>query len=197
METVDTKIKIMDAAMDLFSMNGFNSTTTKSIADRAGVNELTIFRNFATKENLLSEVIDQFFDEDSMKAHIPRELTGIPSEDMYRIITAVRENLMERSKLFRLILREMASNDVVAKKLNTFPQLIKGFMMMRFREALKDGLRDDVDIETAGVFFASYFIRSEMLKIMLGEDPFHEIDEKRTREVIDIFLHGALKEEIR
>ena len=194
MEPADTKVRIMDAAMDLFSTNGFNSTTTRSIAEKAGVNELTLFRNFGTKEKLLSEVIDHYFAEAAMKEHIPRDPTGDPSEDLYRIITAVRENLQERNKLFRLLLREMTSNEVVAEKLHAFPQTIKCFMMMRFKEALKKDLRDDIDIETAGVFFASYFIRSEMLKIMLGDDPFHEIDEKRTREVIDIFLHGALKE---
>jgi len=194
MEPVDTKIRIMDAAMDLFSANGFNSTTTRSIADKAGVNELTLFRHFKTKENLLSEVIDHYFAEAGMKEHIPRDLIGDPSEDMYRIITAVRENLQERKQLFRLMLREVASNEVVANKLHTFPSLIKGFMMMRLKEAMNENFREDIDIETAGVFFASYFIRSEMLKAMMGDDPFHDIDEKRTREAIDIFLHGALKE---
>jgi AcrR family transcriptional regulator len=197
MEPTDTKTRIMDAAMVLFSTNGFNSTTTRSIAERANVNELTIFRHFKTKDNLLSEVIDNYFAEISMKQQIPREMTGDPSEDMYRIITAVRGNLQERKKLFRLMLRELSSNEVVARKLHTFPQMIKGFMMMRFKDALSKNLREDIDIETAGVFFASYFIRSEMLKIMMGEDPFHEIDEKRTREAIDIFLYGALKEERR
>lgn len=194
MEQINTRTRIMDAAMELFSRNGFNSTTTRSIAREAGVNELTIFRNFGTKENLLSEVIDHNFNSAWMKEKIPKDLTGDPAEDMFRIITAARENLVEREKLFRLMLRELVSNELVARKLSSFPQLMKGFMLLRIQEALKGKVRDDIDIETAGVFFASYFIRSEMMKIMVGEDPFHEIDDRRTREVIDIFLHGALKE---
>jgi AcrR family transcriptional regulator len=191
---MDTKIRIMDSAMDLFSENGFNSTTTRSIAEKAGVNELTIFRHFGTKENLLSKVIDHSFDPSGMKEHIPQNMTGDPTVDLFDIIKAVRDNLVCRKKLFKLMLREVTANELVERKLNSFPQLMKDFMMARIKDALKGKVRDDIEIETAGLFLVSYFLRSEMMKIMLGRDPFHEIDEKRTREAIDIFLHGALKE---
>ncbi|MGA1866890.1 MAG: hypothetical protein ACMUFK_05420, partial [Thermoplasmatota archaeon] len=72
--------------------------------------------------------------------------------------------------------------------------IMKRYMLSRFKEALEGRTRPGLDLETAGVFFASYFIRSEMMRMMLGEDPFHEIDERRTREAIDILLNGILKE---
>jgi AcrR family transcriptional regulator len=194
MEPKDTKIRIMDAAMDLFSEKGFKSTTTRSIAEKAGVNELTIFRHFGTKENLLSKAIDHSFDPSGMKEHIPRDMTGDPALDLFHIVNAVRENLICRKKLFKLMLREVAVNELVGRKLNSFPQLMKAFIMARLNDALNGKVRDDIDIETAGLFLVSYFLRSEMMNIMLGRDPFHEIDEERTREVVDIFLHGALKE---
>lgn len=52
-----TKIKIRDAALKLFAEHGYKGATTRSIADEAGFNELTLFRKFKNKENLFNEVL--------------------------------------------------------------------------------------------------------------------------------------------
>jgi len=189
----DTRTKIIDTALQMFSTQGYNSTTTRSIADKAGVNELTLFRNFGSKENLLSEVMDQYFVQMRMEVDHERP-TGDPHEDLYRMITAVMRKLREREPLFRLMIREASRNEIVARKLGKFPVIMKRYMLSRFKEALEGRTRSGLDLETTGVFFASYFIRSEMMRMMLGADPFHEIDERRTKQVIDILLNGILKE---
>ena len=48
-----TRAALRDAALDLFSAQGFDSTTTEEIADRAGVAVRTFFRYFPTKESVL------------------------------------------------------------------------------------------------------------------------------------------------
>src|SRR6201986_5421546 len=50
--------QIAQVAMRLFSERGFRGTTTKEIAQAAGVSEAIIFRHFATKEDLYSAIID-------------------------------------------------------------------------------------------------------------------------------------------
>ena len=50
--------RIVSAALDLFSSQGFGSTTTKQIADLAGTNEVTVFRNFGSKHDLLLAVVE-------------------------------------------------------------------------------------------------------------------------------------------
>lgn len=50
--------RILKAARTLFSQKGFKGTTTKMIALEAGVNEVTLFRNFQNKENLLVQIIN-------------------------------------------------------------------------------------------------------------------------------------------
>ena len=56
----DTKKKILEAAAELFMQNGFNKTTTRAIAARAGINESTFFRNYKTKDALLSDLLYVF-----------------------------------------------------------------------------------------------------------------------------------------
>jgi AcrR family transcriptional regulator len=51
-----TRQRLLRAALDLFTSNGFRATTTPEIAERAGVAEGTIYRHFSGKDHLLNEV---------------------------------------------------------------------------------------------------------------------------------------------
>lgn len=50
--------EIVRVAVKLFSQRGFRGTTTKEIAQAAGVSEAIIFRHFATKEELYCAILD-------------------------------------------------------------------------------------------------------------------------------------------
>jgi AcrR family transcriptional regulator len=54
----DVRGKILKTAIRLFAQNGFRGTTTKEIALAAGVNEVTIFRNFASKQELYAAILE-------------------------------------------------------------------------------------------------------------------------------------------
>jgi AcrR family transcriptional regulator len=49
---------IVEAAVALFSQKGFRGTTTKEIAETAGCSEATIFKHFATKDELYSAILE-------------------------------------------------------------------------------------------------------------------------------------------
>jgi len=48
-----TDIKIIKATFEILQEEGFAKATTKKIATKAGVNEVTIFRKFQNKNNLV------------------------------------------------------------------------------------------------------------------------------------------------
>ena len=52
-----TKTWILDAAAQLFTRDGYEKTTTRAIAELAGVSESTLFRNYKTKEALLNDLL--------------------------------------------------------------------------------------------------------------------------------------------
>jgi AcrR family transcriptional regulator len=49
--------EILAAAAEVFAQHGFRGSTTRRIADAAGVNEITLFRQFGSKEVLLREAM--------------------------------------------------------------------------------------------------------------------------------------------
>ncbi len=54
---MDLRDKILHAAVRVFAEVGFRGATTRRIAQEAGVNEITLFRHFGSKEKLLHEAI--------------------------------------------------------------------------------------------------------------------------------------------
>ena len=61
--TGNTHQRLLDAAARVFARSGLEGATTREIAREAGVNEVTLFRHFRTKEKLLAEVVHRTFDQ--------------------------------------------------------------------------------------------------------------------------------------
>jgi AcrR family transcriptional regulator len=50
--------QILETAVRLFSQHGFSGTTTKQIAQAAGVSEAMVFRHFSSKDELYGAILD-------------------------------------------------------------------------------------------------------------------------------------------
>ena len=65
---LSSREKIVKSALDLFAQKGTTATTTKEIAEQAGVNEVTLFRQFGSKQGLLLAVLQEAPVLDKMQA---------------------------------------------------------------------------------------------------------------------------------
>jgi len=52
---------LISAAARIFARDGLDGATTRAISREAGVNEVTLFRNFGTKEHLIEAVVGSAF----------------------------------------------------------------------------------------------------------------------------------------
>jgi AcrR family transcriptional regulator len=57
-----TRQRLLAAATRVFARDGLEGATTREIAREAAVNEVTLFRHFHTKENLLNAVLQRVLD---------------------------------------------------------------------------------------------------------------------------------------
>ncbi|AFY76824.1 MAG: TetR family transcriptional regulator [Hydrococcus sp. C42_A2020_068] len=55
-----TRTRLIEAALELFAAQGVTETTTKAVAERAQVNEVTLFRHFGSKYGLLLAVMEEY-----------------------------------------------------------------------------------------------------------------------------------------
>jgi AcrR family transcriptional regulator len=91
----DRKKQLLEIAMKLFSDQGFDGTTTREIAEAAGVNEALIFRHFRTKEDLFWAVLSDRVERGGRNRRI-RELAKSEG-DFREVLVAIAETLLDRT----------------------------------------------------------------------------------------------------
>jgi AcrR family transcriptional regulator len=65
----DRRTAIIDAALRVFVEKGFDRTTTRELAEAAGVSEALLFKHFPSKEALYSAIQESCFKEEKSKVH--------------------------------------------------------------------------------------------------------------------------------
>lgn len=77
----ETRRRILAAAAAEFVEKGYGGATTRGIADRAGVNEVTLFRHFGSKQELLKGVVAEAPDTSSLEDTLSTGLARLPPYD--------------------------------------------------------------------------------------------------------------------
>ncbi|MGB3769444.1 MAG: TetR family transcriptional regulator [Phormidesmis sp.] len=72
---LSSRERIVGSALSLFAEQGITAATTKQIAEKAGVNEVTLFRQFGSKQGLLLAVLQEVPIAENMQAALA-EITG-------------------------------------------------------------------------------------------------------------------------
>jgi AcrR family transcriptional regulator len=122
-----TRDRLVRAALELFTTQGYHASTTPEIASKAGVAEGTIYRHFASKEQLLNEIYRAGV---RLFVTIVREapLTLPVPERLERIAAGWRDIALKNPHVVQLVL--------VSR--------VKGLLDARSRDAAKE-LRDEVE----------------------------------------------------
>ena len=82
---------LLESARELFSRQGYSTTSTREIADRAGVSETLIFRSFGSKAGLFREaLVVPFIEyiEDLNSKWQSGELGGLTGEAFTRLVVS-------------------------------------------------------------------------------------------------------------
>ena len=95
--------EILSAAAGVFAQHGFRGSTTRRIADAAGVNEITIFRQFGSKEALIREAMQHITQSAGLEA-----LPDVPA-DPERELTEWSDSFMQHLRLRSSIIRKTMS----------------------------------------------------------------------------------------
>jgi AcrR family transcriptional regulator len=92
----DRKKQLLEISMKLFSEQGFDGTSTREIAQAAGVNEALIFRHFRTKEDLFWAVLSDRVERRGRNRRM-RELVR-SRRDFREVLVAIAETLLDRTE---------------------------------------------------------------------------------------------------
>ncbi len=102
MVATDVRTSLLKAAIKLFAEHGSRGATTRRIAQEAGVNEVTLFRHFPTKQALLHAALDQFASDTAYE-----RLPDTPGDIGAELETWARDHHKHLHKLRALIRTSM------------------------------------------------------------------------------------------
>ena len=58
MEKSSTREELLEAALDLFSVNGYEATSISQLADAVGIRKASLYSHFANKQDILDTVVE-------------------------------------------------------------------------------------------------------------------------------------------
>lgn len=166
----DKRMQIIETSHKLFLSQGYKQTTTKQIADLAGVNESTIFRLFGNKENLFHQSI----------AHYTSEMLRIDNEGLtfgknleQDIFQLIQKNVMLMKQTipsFRLLVKGSLMDEKLLKEVNIKIHQLQNHFKQYLVGLQRRGLIKETDFDALVEFlFGAIFHESFLLNIEEAE----------------------------
>ena len=161
----NTEKKIVDATFEILRKEGVEKATTKRIASAAGVNEVTIFRKFKNKNNLI-EITKQYnMDillsklEDIFSFKGDEEIDEYLNNNFMGFLNLPEENL----NIIKIAMEEV--RDISGKKLiiSTITNTIIGKLEEYFKLQKEKGNIRDIDTRVLSVMCFSMTFQSIVL----------------------------------
>jgi TetR/AcrR family transcriptional repressor of mexJK operon len=189
---------VLDAAERAFMEYGYGGISVDAIAEKAGVSKRTVYSNFATKQQLYSEVVKKLC-ADVVPPEIDQDTRAAsPERTLLKISVAFLEALYQPSQI--------AFYQTVVSDARQFPDagklMFEGPIMRTqnvfdeyFRRQVQRGIMQFPDIELVGAQFVALLKVNMHMSLMLNQPT--SVSRRRLEDVakasIQLFLYGALK----
>lgn len=149
-QKLETRRKVLEAARDLFNEIGYEETTIRAVAERAGVSVGSVFTTFASKADVLSQVMDDRVDALYRELdHVARHMRGSVIDRLCSLFAIHYDFECRRVRLF---LAHIAASFSPSLDSSTVPYgrnaRFKAMIIDMLREGQTKGeVRDDADLD--------------------------------------------------
>ncbi len=191
--------QILEAALHLFSTQGYRATSVREIAERAGVSTGNVYHHFPDKETIFRLLLDQYWAAiDSPEFAFNRALaSGTFPDNLEELGRASRETVSAYRRHVALIYVDVVEFEgshirkfytEMAKRFATF---MAAHHVAEARDSrLRPGVSPLSAVMLAGRFFLNYFA----VEILFGvPNHFGKNTDEVITEIADILRHGMLR----
>lgn len=186
-----TRNRLLKAATEVFSTYGVIGATTREIARVAGVNEVTLFRHFQNKEQLLVAVIEQATTRQLEALSNPLEWTQDLYTDLHHYADLYNQMLEEYEALIRTFIGEAKRYpDVARQVLSEATQPLREKLINYLHHAITRGrVRPEIEPKIAVDIFIgillSGMLRRTAITTALGYSKNDYLSQS-----VDLFVQG-------
>jgi len=193
-EKVSTRDKILETAIKLFSEKGFNGTTTKEIAEEAGVNEALIFRYFSTKRELYAAIIERKIqDEPGIEAPIEAYKETRNDWLIFRSIALGMFDCVEKDPTFMRLLyfSALEGHDLSDMFFGTYVEYINMMISDYIEQRISEKAFKELNPHLAARAFMGMVINYIIDQELFGEKKRRKLKKEEVVETfVRIFLDG-------
>lgn len=196
--SAQTHSRLLKAATEVFAISGIAGATTREIARVAGVNEVTLFRHFQSKEQLLAAVVERMMALQIEALTNQHEWTGNPQIDLLHYALLYNNMLEEHEALVRMFIGEAKRHpDAALQVLRDAGLPLREKLIAYLQNGIEQGkIRADVDLLSAVDMFTGMLLagmlRRHTSPIQRGysrEQPYgHE--NRYIENCVDLFVRG-------
>lgn len=188
MKKEDTKDRIIRAAIGLVDEKGYKGATTRAIAERAEVNEVTLFRHFGNKQGILDAAIEKYSFSDKIENMMQHDIQWELDNDLKMLAKKYQEIVASKKEIILISMREEGRFPDLDEAISRLPLSYRDTISNYFKEMMKKGKMATVDAEVAATNFLfinfGYFFLKDRLTI--AENNFSVDD--FTDSHIDLFI---------
>jgi AcrR family transcriptional regulator len=189
----ETRERILKATAKLIIEQGYARTSTRAIAAEAGVNEVTLFRHFGSKENLFHEMVEKNSKLSQLTDTMMKPLTGDYRQDMHHIGQIFMKVMMDRSDVIRMILCEAAHFPEVRTVMAQNPRRLRLALAKYLHQQMEVGVVRKQDPELTAQAFYGVFFSYAVLRGVLDEDPASgKTPDQVAQDFVDLFVDGTI-----
>jgi AcrR family transcriptional regulator len=193
-ESDDTRQKIIAAALELFGEIGYKRATTRLIAERAEINEVTLFRHFGKKQNLLTACVAEF-NAVGFSDNMEHYLTGNYPDDIAQMARAVIKDMAERFGTLRLLICDSVDMPELRDAAIQGSQHNQGLVVDYFQRQIAAGaVRPDLDAEVLAHAFESLFSSYVLFQAVFNAGHAQMLPEETIRQLVDVFVRGTINQ---
>jgi TetR/AcrR family transcriptional regulator len=190
---------ILEAALQLFSKQGYRSTSIREIAEMAGLSTGNVYHHFPDKESLFRTLLDQYWAAiDTPDFPFNKALAaGAFPNDLEALAEAARESVSSHRRHVALIYVDVVEFDGthIRKFYSEMADRFASFLQHRFPDGnLSDQLAPGVD-PTMGLMLASrIFLYYFAVEILFGvPNQLGKSTPDSIKEISNILRHGLLR----
>ncbi len=117
---MNTKEKIFNVSLDLFSKKGYDSVSLREIAEEVGIKKSSIYSHYSSKEAILMDIFDYFtkkFEIEDKEIELREDNPLLENPEMFyhNGSEAIKNMLFEKTnlKIFKLIFIQMHHNETI------------------------------------------------------------------------------------
>jgi len=194
---ISTRDKILESAIKLFAEKGFSGTTTREIAEKAGVNEALIFRHFSTKRDLYSAIIERKISEEPGFEY-PLEAFKETRDDwlIFKSIAIRMFDCVEKDPCFIRLLHFSAleGHELSDMFFDTYVQYQRMLLSDYIERRITEGAFKNVNPVLAARAFIGMVINYILVQEIFGEKKRKKIKREVVVDTfVKIFLEGITK----